>query len=410
MRLIQLMRDSRPIDGDPYIYRHGNKWIGDFRKSTFGSRKNNAVTYWLDASGRRSTSWNSRQTRRHEYVRHIGLDLHDFTGAPRYQRRGARILQCQYEFKEISDDCVLVKRTNTIWTMASAEGRYTQVNDSMVTAALSGTPSVVEAQYFAILTTPRMRPAQYTADDTGQKNRLYLGLETELQENKLNVITASKTTPSEYVVSLKSAGSSAEELMIIKELRGMSAKLWNQEDVTHDAVVRILNPSASASYSLPSSIKRKKIQWHLSQETFNAGNLTFSKMDMVPPLVSGENLRDIHRNEGINIVVSIPEKCLITFPREGQMVSQEVEGGVYAIQHTNIIDVGGIFDRRLLVIQALAQYRIEFDLNRYDFLTVLDIDTDILTTTDGSLGRIGSIEEIDGQTNSENESLLDRIR
>ena len=57
----------------------------------------------------------------------------------------------------------------------------------------------------------------------------------------------------------------------------------------------------------------------------------------------------------------------------------------------------------------MESYRIEFDLNRYDFLTVVDIDNNILTTDDGSLGRIGSIETINGQSTSESDSLLDRI-
>ena len=66
-------------------------------------------------------------------------------------------------------------------------------------------------------------------------------------------------------------------------------------------------------------------------------------------------------------------------------------------------------EQRLSVINELNNYKIEFDLNRYDFLTVVDIDNDILTKDEGSLGRIGSIETIDGLSTSESDSLLDRI-
>ena len=70
---------------------------------------------------------------------------------------------------------------------------------------------------------------------------------------------------------------------------------------------------------------------------------------------------------------------------------------------------GSIKEQRFNVLAELQNYRIEFDFNRYDFLTVVDIDNNILTNDEGSLGRIGSIETIDGKSTSESDSLLDRI-
>ena len=106
--------------------------------------------------------------------------------------------------------------------------------------------------------------------------------------------------------------------------------------------------------------------------------------------------------------MSIPEKCLVAFPRDGQFVSHEVDSGVYAIRSLGNME-GSIHEQRFNVIAELRTYRIEFDLNRYDFLTVIDIDNDVLTKNEGSLGRIGSIETIDGTSTSESDSLLDRI-
>jgi hypothetical protein len=406
------MRESRVQDAnEPYIYKHGSKWLGDFRKSPFAHRRNNSVSYWLDNAGNRSTRWNSRQTRTNEYIRHIGIDLHDFIGAPRYQRRQGRILRCEHEIKEVSANCVIIKRTNTIWKLPNASGRYSQVTNSMVTTAMTTDPSVIEEQIFALLITGPIKPDSYVAVENPrnlQQQSLYLGLEMDLSNSNAISKRATKTTPATFDAVLEARNGETNGRVMIKELRGSSAKLWSNENVTESEVSIILSPQASATYTLPDSVKRKKIQWHKSEETLICGNLEFSKMNTKPPLVSGDSLYDVYRNDGINIVVSIPEKCSITFPRDGQLVSNEIDSGVFAVRSLLQTDES-VYEQRLATLTIMESYRIEFDLNRYDFLTVVDIDNNILTTDDGSLGRIGSIETIDGQSTSESDSLLDRV-
>lgn len=410
------MRESRVQNASqPYIYKHGSKWVGDFRKSTFAHRRNNVVSYYVDAAGNRSRSWNSRQTRRNEYVRHIGVDLHDFIGAGRYQRRSSKILRCEYEFVEVSTTCVLVKRTNTIWKLPNPTGRYSQVTDQMVATAIQGSPSVVEEQIFALLVSENTLPSTFSQAQDNPRNlqqqSLYLGVEQELNNSHIQPTHATKTTPAQFSASMVLKGQKEEHgYVIIKELRGAAAKLWSKEGVSQQEVSRLLRPSRDETnaYTLPGKPKRKKIEWHESKETFSCGSLQFSKMNAEPPLVSGDSLYDVYRNEGINIVVSIPEKCLITFPRDGQFVSHEVDSGVFAIRSLSTME-GSIKEQRFNVLAELQNYRIEFDLNRYDFLTVVDIDNNILTNDEGSLGRIGSIETIDGKSTSESDSLLDRI-
>lgn len=413
MRLIRTMRESRVQDANqPYIYKHGSKWLGDFRKTTFAHRRNNTVSYWTDASGNRSTRWNSRHTRNEQHIRHVGIDLHDFVCAPRYQRRQGKILQCRYEFKEVSASCVLVKRTNTIWKLPNPTGRYTQVSDQMIATSLQGTPSVVEEQIFALRTTGSVLPDTYSQPVDNPRNlmqqSLYLGMEEAIQNSGVKQIRGGKTSSAEFTAELTATTGNNVGSIKIKELRGSAAKLWSQETVSDEDVRNILEPTSSVSYTYPSAAPRKKIKWHESNETFVCGELVFSKVDAEPPLVSGDSLRQMYRNEGIDITVSIPEKCLITFPREGQLVSQEVDSGVFSVR-TSLKVEEEIYTHRLAILQALTGYRIEFDLDRYDFLTVVDIDNDVLTTSDGSLGRIGSIESIDGESTSESESLLDRI-
>jgi len=409
------MRENRVQNAnEPYIYKHGSKWVGDFRKSAFAHKRNNVLSYYVDSNGSRSSRWDRRHQRRTEYVRPIGIDLHDFVGSGRYQRRSSKVLRCEYEFVEISTTCVLVKRTNTIWNLPNPTGRFSQVTDQMVSTAMQGTPSVVEEQIFALLVSMNALPEEYERVENArnlQQQSLFLGPKQALSNAYPKQVKATKTTPAKFNASIVLQGEEKEHgYVIIKELRGAAAKLWSNEGVTHDEVSRLLRPSQSEtpSYTLPEKPKRKKIKWHESEETFNCGSLKFSKMNLEPPLISGDSLYDIYRNDGINIVVSIPEKCLVAFPRDGQFVSHEIDGGIYAVRSLSSME-GSIHEQRLNVIAELRLYRIEFDLNRYDFLTVIDIDNDILTKSEGSLGRIGSIETIDGQSTSESDSLLDRI-
>lgn len=407
------MRENRIQDtNQPYIYKHGSKWLSDLRKSTFAHRRNNMTTYYVDSAGNRSLSWNRNQTRRTAYVRHIGIDLHDFIGAPRYQRSQGKILRCRYEFKEVSASCVIVKRTNTIWKLPNPTGRYQQVTDQMVATAMQGTSSVVEEQIFAIRTTGDILPDEFSQAQDNPRNlyqqSLYLGIEEEILNSQCKHTKGGKTTCAEFTANFDTKDRSKTGSIKIKELRGSAAKLWSQEVTSDEDVRNILEPASSSSYSYPESAPRKKIRWHESDETFVCGDLMFSKMNTDPPLVSGDSLRQMYRNNGIDITVSIPEKCLITFPREGETVSLEVDSGVFSVR-TLTYDSEGIYAQRLAVLQTLGRYRIEFDLDRYDFLTVVDIDNNVLTTDEGSLGRIGSIESIDGQITSESESLLNRI-
>lgn len=409
------MRENRVQDANqPYIYKHGSKWVGDYRKSTFAHKRNNVISYYVDSSGSRTQRWGPRQTRRQEYVRPIGINLHDFVGSGRYQRRSSKILRCEYEFVEVSTTCVLVKRTNTIWNLTNPSGRFSQVTDQMVSTAMQENPNVIEEQMFALLVSRNALPEEYEREENArnlQQQSLFLGPAEALSNAYPKRVKATKTTPAEFNASISLQGEEEEHgYVIIKELRGAAAKLWSKEGVTHEEVSRLLRPpkDGTPAFTLPEKPKRKKIKWHESEETFNCGSLKFSKMNLQPPLISGDSLYDIYRNHGINIIVSIPEKCLVAFPRDGQFVSHEVDSGVYAIRSLGNME-GSIHEQRFNVIAELRTYRIEFDLNRYDFLTVIDIDNDVLTKNEGSLGRIGSIETIDGTSTSESDSLLDRI-
>ena len=412
MRLINHTRDA--ADSESLIYKHGSQWIGDFRKSSFCKTTNASTAYWVTPQGVRSNNWRSNHERRTEYIRHVKVNVTDQTYAPRYSRRTSKILRCEFEFKEVTNNCVLVKRTNQIWNVPATSHRYQRVEDSQVRSIMQNDPNITEEQVYAMLVTPNMMPPFPPPEERNNNysNHLSLGLEhqttTTHRENK----KSTKTTGSSYVEEIHSheeSGLSMDGFVIIKELRGVAARLWSNQVVTEQEVTDILRPNETSNYTLPERTPRKKIKWLETSEQFIIGKLIFGKTNLDPKLSSGETLFDIYRDEGINIVVSIPEKCVINFPSNGRHISREIDAGVYSVRISETPKVSSIFGIRKAILNSLSDYRVELDFDRYDFLTVIDIDNSVLTDDEGSLGRIGSIEKINGNSDSVDESLLDRI-
>jgi len=68
-----------------------------------------------------------------------------------------------------------------------------------------------------------------------------------------------------------------------------------------------------------------------------------------------------------------------------------------------------IFDRRTSILNTQSRYRLEVELGRHDFLTVIDIDSDNITEEGFDSHRVGSKVEIETDITSEDDSLMDRL-
>ena len=413
MRLLKLIEDFRAElpSALEVTLSYGSQWVGDSRKNTPLTYQNNRRNYWVDSSGRRTTQWQHRKNQRTDYVRNCGLNLRDTLKASNYLRGAAKVMKTEYEFKEVSSDTVLIKRTNTIWKLPKGtSGRYERTTVEFARNAMRANPSVVEEQIFLLSVPSVLMPSSYRdslSDNQNQRNAgtPYVGLTTESTSNR-QTTKGSKTAPAMFVCNWKQGARTLK--VIMKELRGTEARLWAKENVTAAEVNNIINPTATVPFTVP-TIKRKKIKWHeVSEDAITMGALVFSKIREDTSIVAGDNLGETFRNEGINLICSIPDKCLLTYPKNGKYTSQEIDKGVYSLSIENQ-QSKSIYEGRKAVLEILHNYRIEYDFNRMDFLTVIDIDSGELTESEGSLGRIGSIEDFDDKITSEDTSLLDRL-
>ena len=421
MRLIELIEKAREkclkTDMSKPNFSYGSRWVGDKRKGLPMTRHNPNRTYWTDGNGVRTTAWNKRKNQQREYVRSVGMNFKDQVTATSYLRSSSKVMKTEYEFKEVDEGVVLVKRTNTIWKIQQpiTGNRYSRTTETMVKDAMREKASVVEEQVFALAVPKSMIPSyeESVGDGSSNASMPWVGL-TPPHTQKSNYQQGAKTTPAVFTVefyeSRKASGDKSKLLgrLIMKELRGQSAALWTKDGVTRQEVLGAINPRQTSSYAIP-VIKRKKIKWIKGEETVAMGALIFTKIDAPTSLVAGDNLRETFRNKGANLVCSIPEKCILNYPKNGKSISQEIDKGVYALS-VETMHEHSAYAARKLVIDLLEFYKIEYDFNRYDFLTVIDIGSDFdQTEREGSLGRIGSIEEFDESITSEDTSLLDRI-
>ena len=93
--------------------------------------------------------------------------------------------------------------------------------------------------------------------------------------------------------------------VIMKELREQKRGYGLKKNVTAE-VNNIINPTATVPFTVP-TIKRKKIKWHeVSEDAITMGALVFSKIREDTSIVAGDNLGETFRNEGINLICSIP--------------------------------------------------------------------------------------------------------
>lgn len=412
MRLLKLIEDFRAElpSALEVTLSYGSQWVGDTRKNTPLVYQNNRRQYWVDSSGNRTTNWQQRKNQRTEYVRNCGLNLRDTLKASNYLRGAAKVMKTEYEFKEVSNNVVLVKRTNTIWKLPKGtSGRYERTTPQFARNAMQANPSVVEEQIFLLSVPPVLMPSSYQdsvgSTTTNHAQTPFVGLTAQSTSNR-QATKGSKTDPAMFVANWKQGEINYK--VIMKELRGTEARLWAKENVTTAEVNNIINPNAVVPFTVP-TIKRKKIKWHeVSEDAITMGALVFSKIREDTSIVAGDTLSETFRNEGINLICSIPDKCLLTYPKNGKYTSQEIDKGVYSLSIEDQ-QSKSIYEGRKAVLEILHNYRIEYDFNRMDFLTVIDIDNGELIESEGSLGRIGSIEDFDDKITSEDTSLLDRL-
>lgn len=405
MSLLRIINQVRSQQNEAYRYvsQHRTSWKKRVPYDTIIERQS-------------LQTWNYSRTGGRQQVaqRPIRLSPTDTIYYSSSQRRSFAIARVRHEFKEISDATILVKRTTEIWNL-SGDGSWSRVQRAQVDAAIQqdASQTIETITIVHIENEEHVGQGYVTYNDT-DNNRHWAAIgptfPTDYRWTKTqHVIGDSRKKSSvDYIVGPNQNSEHVALRTRCVELRGLDAQLWNDESVTIEKVMSILNPVQVSTYSFPSP-RRKKDFRKLPSESIGYGRLNFYYLREEFKTMAGDNLQELATSENGMIVVSIPTKCALSFPDErGNFVAKDISPGIYAVEHATV-DTGSIYDKRLRALLMLDQYRLQIDVTRYDYLTVMDIDLEEITDEEFNSHRVGTKVDVDTDIVTEGDSLFDRL-
>ena len=405
MSLLETINEIRSQQSEAYRYvsQHRTSWKRRIPYETIIDRQSLTTWDYSRTSGRQQVA-----------QRPIRLSPTDMIYHSSSQRRSFAIARVRHEFKEISDTTILVKRTTEIWNL-SGDGRWSRVTRAQVDAAIQQDAS----QTIETITIVHIEGEEYvgqgyvTYNDGSSRHWAAIGptFPTAYRWTRTQHIIGDsrKKSSMDYIVGPDQNSEHVSLRIRCVEIRGLDAQLWNDENVTIEKVMSILNPVQVSTYSFPSPRRKKDFRKFPSESIARYGNLNFYHLRDEFKTMAGENLQELASSENGMIVVSIPTKCALSFPDEsGNFVAKDISPGIYAVEHATV-DSGSIFDKRLRALLRLDQYRLQIDVTRYDYLTVMDIDLEEITDEEFNSHRVGTKVDVDTDIVTEGDSLFDRL-
>ena len=363
------------------------------------------------------TTWNySRSSGRQQVAqRAIKISPTDVIYHSSSQRRTFAIARVTHEFKEVNASTILFKKTTEIWNL-SGDGSWSRVQRAQVDAAIqqdaNQTIETIMIVHIDNEEDVSLENVTYNDRENAQHwAQMGRTFPTDYRWTKTQHIIGDsrKKTNMDYIVGPSQNSETVRLRMRCVELRGLDAQLWNDENVTIERVMSILNPVQVSTYSFPSPRRKKDFRKFPSESVSRYGYLNFYHLRDEFKTMAGENLQDLATSENGMIVVSIPTKCALSFPDErGNFVAKDISPGIYAVAHA-AIDTGSIYEKRLRALSILDQYRLQIDVTRYDYLTVMDIDLDEITDEEFNSHRVGTKVDVDTDIVTEGDSLFDRL-
>ena len=402
LRIINQIRSQN--EGYQYVRQHRTSW-------------KKRVPYEAIIDRQPLTTWNYSRTsgRRQVAQRPIRISPTDMIYYSSSQRRSFAIARVRHEFKEINDATVLVKRTTEIWNL-SGDGSWSRVQQTQVDAAIQqdANQTIETIMIVHIDNEAHVGRTNVTYNDAGSHQHwAAVGptFPTDYRWTKTQHVTGDSRKKSEmdYIVGPNQNSEVVALRMRCVELRGLDAQLWNDENLTIEKVMSILNPIQVSTYSFPSPRRKKDFRKFPSESISRYGNLNFYHLRDEFKTMAGESLQELATSENGMIVVSIPTKCALSFPDErGNFVAKDISPGIYAVAHA-AVDTGSIYEKRLRALSILDQYRLQIDVTRYDYLTVMDIDLEEITDEEFNSHRVGTKVDVDTDIVTEGDSLFDRL-
>jgi len=374
--------------------------------SRSGWWKNRENSFYTTRHGE-SRNWTRRGGSTTTPQRTFRFEVHDILKHDNYIRSSAaKVARFNMEFQEINAHTILVRITTNVWRIEPGPQRYVRLTESQVNAAMTGEPWKQESITLAMTMTPYYTSRRRVEIDT-ENNRAWFG-PPGAHSTKFTSIPSDKKNRYQFNYAIASAGGLPPFEVRIRELRGLDSQLWGSE-VTDEQIERVFNPIQLAQYELP-TIKRKKYDMlYPDLETRDYGSLTFQRIGDPEKMSASETLADIAESRGHRILVTINQKSDLLYPEGGDIVSELINPGIYVVSEPLGSGKMSIFDRRTSILNTLSRYRLEVELGRHDFLTVIDIDSDNITEEGFDSHRVGSKVEIETDITSEDDSLMDRL-
>ena len=417
MSLIELINNFRTERPHPsmrevnpeFSLKYGSKWLSDSLRNAPVTSRHWQVTRWADQNGNLLNAW-SRNGRREEIaVRNIGLDIRDKIVASNYLRSNSRVARYTYEFREVSDECVLVKRNVTVWKFPANEGgSWSRVTTQHVRDAMTEQDIwKVEEHVFAVIIPEALHPRQDdpegvllrenpnpTSQTIHALSHLWFGhLNRDNSSGapmRLIVRQSDKTTTSQ---AYSMQGEGEGEMIVIEELRGLSAMAWLNPDCTEQQVRSMLGINDSNTtdvYELPDIKRKKKICEHWNDENeISLGELMFSKLNETHFPSAGNNLLELYVNLDAEVICYIGNKTSIACIIGDERISINFPKGTYAIRRNDWEPSDSYSSRRHAVIEKLMFYEVTMTVDRMDVLSISQIMEHSIKETDLT-GRVQS--------------------
>ena len=403
MSLLRIINRIRSQSSDTrYVSKHRNSWKNVVPYKGIVDRT--ALTQW---------QYNTRTGRTATPAQGYWINPCDVVYHSSSRRRSFSVARIRYEFKEVDTTTVLVRQTTEIWSIPG-DNSWNRIQRAEVDQILTTDASKT------IVTT--------TAIHADHEEDVVVDDITIHQQNTSRALIGRRwgqsyrwATTKEIIGDTKRRGESDfsispnDDRSIISsrfrsvELRGLDAQLWNDDNLTVDKIMAILEPTLTVEYVFPSNVRKKDHRDFNAKSVTRYGDLLFGYIRDEVKMASGDSLQNLAMSERGLIIVSIPTKCALSYPDEGgNIVAKDIEPGTYHV-HPAVHDTGSIYDKRLRTLSLLGRYRLQIEVSRFDYLTVMDINQDSTTDDEFDSHRIGAEVDVDTSIVTESDSLFDRL-
>ena len=310
------------------------------------------------------------------------------------------MVQQSVEVKYIDDNTILLKVTSNVLNMLTGANtsRWSHNDADARHTAESGVVSKTTAQLFLIQADPTIKISLTKDSDL---NYLIIGAKGESKQ----LDTGNKLTLTD----------SAGNKVVCLELKGVNAKIW--EEPTDDKIGHILDPGV-VEYKSPKFKAKPNTRLFDSLlprigEPVTIKNLLLEMVAIEGKLNSATGkLTTALDISDIIITCNLCRGAVLTYSEGGETISRDVAQGEYRIllDGMNNANLG---DYRKAVITTAKEISVDFDVNRLDFLTSLDLEEDTILRLDSSLSeRVDSVASISTGRDAKSvntDDLLNRI-